>query len=101
MTLQARVVGLCTVLVGLGMMPGCSSPFAPVSGDFAPPISLERFRAIDPIQFKVAPPEQAEQDPALIARDRFEGLSQIELSLQDCRASALANNLDLKVTLVN
>lgn len=101
MTLQARVVGLCTVLVGLGMMPGCSSPFAPVSGDFAPPISLERFRAIDPIQFKVAPPEQAQQDPALIARDRFEGLSQIELSLQDCRASALANNLDLKVTLVN
>lgn len=101
MTLQARVVGLCTVLVGLGMMQGCSSPFAPVSADFAPPISLERFRAIDPIQFKVAPPEQAQQDPALIARDRFEGLSEIELSLQDCRASALANNLDLKVTLVN
>ena len=101
MTLQARVVGLCTVLFGLGMMTGCSSPFAPVSADFAPPISLERFRAIDPIQFKVAPPEQAQQDPALIARDRFEGLSEIELSLQDCRASALANNLDLKVTLVN
>ncbi|MCH7961699.1 MAG: TolC family protein [Planctomycetes bacterium] len=101
MTLQARVVGLSTVLFGLGMMQGCSSPFAPVSADFAPPISLERFRAIDPIQFKVAPPEQAQQDPALIARDRFEGLSQIELSLQDCRASALANNLDLKVTLVN
>lgn len=72
---------------------------------------MERLRAVDrtslaPFQKKAAVPAapSAEQSAAsdrpsapVPPRDRFEGRAIVELDLEQCRQTALANNLDLKV----
>jgi outer membrane protein TolC len=65
---------------------------------------MERFRRIEPRTFEPAPPKQpetAEQTARDIAADRFAGREEAELTLEECRASALEHNLDLQVALVN
>ncbi len=101
MTLPLRRVGLCTVTLSVLSMGACSNPFASNQSDYAPAISLDRFRQIDAIEFVPAPIEAANADPVLNATKRFEGMESVDLLLQECRAYALEGNLDLKVTLIN
>jgi outer membrane protein len=88
-------------LAGLVVVAGCASPFSSKETDYAPAIPLDRFRQIDTTEFVPAPAEDANADPVVNATKRFEGLETIDLLLEECRAYALAGNLDLKVTLVN
>ena len=101
MTLPLRRVGLCTVTLSVLGLGACSNPFASNHTDYAPPISLERFRQIDATEFVRAPIEAANVDPAISAAKRFEGMESVDLLLQECRVFALEGNLNLKVTLIN
>lgn len=84
---------------------GCSNPFGPEEFDYARHLEPARVRQIDPgviDRFRKPKAEQsAEPPPADIARKRFDGLQKLDLALEACRASALTNNLDLKVALLN
>ncbi len=96
------VGGLCLVLAQ-----GCSNPLAPMQSDYGRVVASERTREV--VSLKISeyaagvsdPRGVAEGDFADDAPDRFEGLERIELSLEDARASALMNNLDLQVALVD
>lgn len=83
---------------------GCSrNPLFADDSDYAPPLALERLRRIEaaPIEeYRVdtAPPTV---EDAKAARAHFEGLERVELSIAECRASALEHNLDLQVALMN
>jgi outer membrane protein len=82
---------------------GCSgNPFGSAEGDYAKRVSLERLRHVQPstIADYRRPEDPAPPDPQ-DARRRFEGVEKLELSLEEGRASALRNNLDLSVALVN
>ncbi len=82
---------------------GCANPLFPNEGDYAPPVALERLRTIKPAPipaYEVEPVETAVPD-AEGARARFEGVERVELSIEECRASALEHNLELDVTLLN
>lgn len=94
-------LGAACLLVYLS---GCANPLASSDDDYAKSIPMERFRRIESRTFQPAPPsepETAEQTARDIAADRFAGRERAELSLEECRASALERNLDLQVALVN
>ncbi|MBK7406463.1 MAG: TolC family protein [Phycisphaerales bacterium] len=100
----ARCAGVVAAgLAGLAGLAGCANPLFPSDSDYAPTVSLDRLRTIEPAGIsryaspKPAPPAP---DPAT-ARARFEGQERVELSIEECRASALEHNLELQVTLLN
>lgn len=80
------------LLVGLA---GCAGPLD--RGPLGPP--RPPLREIAPLTLEPAPPEDANA-PNDDAHARFANLAEAPLSLEECRASALANNLDLKVSLI-
>lgn len=94
---RARAAVNLASLAGLALATSaCTSPLHRSSSDRAPSIALERFRQIERAALTPAPPRPAGSQP--IRRDlRAEP---IELTLEQCRAAALANNLDLKVALI-
>lgn len=83
---------------------GCArNPLFAHPSDYAPPLSLDRVRRIEaaPIEdYRVdsAPPTVEEVNGDL---NRFQGLERVELSIEECRASALKHNLDLQVALMD
>lgn len=82
---------------------GCTNPLFPDEDDYAPQVSLDRLRRIEPTpipEYEVEPLELEVPDAAS-ARARFEGVERVELTIEECRASALEHNLDLDVTLLN
>ncbi len=87
---------VCFALAGCG-----GNPFAPAEEDYARRVALERLREIAPapIEQYRRPAESAPPDVEA-ARRRFENVTQIELSIEEGRASALRHNLDLAVALV-
>lgn len=97
-------------IVGFGLsltcVSGCSNPFMSRRGDYAKPIPLERFREIESTTFdQFVDPTPVEIDDPIAAvaevRERFKDKPEIELSIEEARAAALENNLDLKVALVD
>lgn len=102
------VSGHRVVTLGLltGLICGCTNPLLPHRSDYARQIPLERFRDIDRTSFnEYLDPEPVEIDDPLAAvaevRRRFAAKPEISLSIEEARASALANNLDLQVALVD
>lgn len=90
-----------TTLVALAgtALVGCASPFSTSKDDLGRIIPIERLRTVASLDLEPAPPETA-PDP-LQAVSRFEGEQSVDLGLGEARASALANNLDLRVALVD
>jgi outer membrane protein TolC len=90
-------------LTGLSLAAGCSNPLFSRPEDFAHTAPAQRLRAIERADFSShrKPAGAPAEDPAAAARRRFEALETYEVSLEQARASALANNLDLRVALVN
>lgn len=95
------------LLAAAGCLSGCANPFGKHDDDYArrvalarlrevSPADLERYRTPAPATDRGTPMEQAE-----VARARLATVEKIELTIEQCRAAALANNLDLKVALVN
>lgn len=91
---RATVAGFILVLAG------CTNPFATDPRDLEPNVRTGDLRDIRPLALTPAPAPQTPDDPAAAVRARFEGLERVELSIEDCRAAVLANNLDLRVALV-
>ncbi len=78
---------------------GCSNPLFPRPDDFAPRIAPDRLRSVANADFSSYRKPDAEA-PAPTP-GRFEGVETYLLSIEEARASALANNLDLRVALLS
>lgn len=78
---------------------GCSNPLASDKGDYPEAISLDRLRRIEPLTLPTRG-SVVEEDPAGVAARRFDGLESVELTLEEVRLAALANNLDLRAALI-
>ena len=80
----------------------CSSPFHTVDADYGVRVGLDRLRTIEPLDLA-----EAEREPTVVERigvpvtDPFVGLERRTLTLEECRALALENTLDLQVALIN
>jgi len=102
------------LVAGTAMLLGaCSNPFTSDDSDYGRRVPLDRFKELETVNIEryrrthgarplpdVSRPGVAEEMSAE-ARARFEGLTSTDLTLEECRASALANNLELKVALVS
>jgi outer membrane protein TolC len=81
-----------------------ANPFASTESDYGKRVALERLRLVQPAhleQFAQPPAQEPTPEEIAAARKRFEGVEQAPLTLEECRASALQHNLDLKVAVVN
>lgn len=85
-------------------LPACQrNPLFSHQADYAPALALDRVRRIEaaPIEtYRVDAPPPTVADAQTTQR-RFEGLERVELSIEECRASALEHNLDLQVALLS
>lgn len=84
--------------VALGVTAGCQGPFGSRTGDYAPAIPPERLREIASLGLERVEQAPMETTPEV---NRFEGLERVAISLEEARAAALSNNLDLKVAVVD
>lgn len=97
----------CAFVVIAFAAAGCTStPFTADRADYAQRVALSRLREIPPADLgrylkPPPPPDTPAPDPLAEARRRFEGLAEVALSLEQCRASALEHNLGLKVALID
>jgi outer membrane protein len=85
---------------------GCSNPLFPEGSDYGRRLPAARLRDVPamPMRSFAKPPPAPDakaEDPLAAARQRFEGRGTVELTLAECRASALERNLDLRVALVD
>lgn len=92
--------------LGALLLSACSNPLASSEEDYGAPLSPERLRQIETAKLErfrklKAPGEEATEDPADVARRRFEGLSSYDLALEHARAAVLENNLELKIALID
>lgn len=82
----------------------CANPLAPVESDYGERLSVERTRNVESLD--LAGFVSAEQPDAGVKNlerpiSPFEGLAELSLTIEEARAATLANNLDLKVALVD
>jgi len=106
----ARSAAACSA-VALLLLGGCVGPLGSRESDRGDKVSLDRLRTSAPLQldaFKTTDAAAAasvptidETNPPPKPPSRFEGLERVELTIEQCRAEALRNNLDLKVALVD
>ena len=108
LTRSGVAASLRWVLTGAALLgvAGCASPFGRSSSDYGRLPPPERLRQIDrlPVEHYVKPvsPEDAKkEDPAKAAREKFAGMPEVPMTIEEARASALTNNLDLKVSLLS
>src|SRR5262245_48466133 len=84
----------------------CSlNPFGAQDSDYAQRVAMSRLRDIEPARldrYKATRPEpQVSPENVEKLRKRFDALEKLPLPLEECRASALKNNLDLQVAVVD
>lgn len=89
-----RACALLAFISG-GVLSACTNPFAPTAGERPVQTPSELLREISAIE--LTPSDEA---PAIDLRG-VEGLESVELSLEQCRASALERNHDIRVALVS
>lgn len=84
---------------------GCqssSNPFTTVVSDYGERVDLDRLRNINPIDpAGFRHDDQSMPATAQAYLDRFRGVERAELSVEEARAAALVNNLDLSVSLLD
>lgn len=75
----------------------------PIDDDYGRRVPAHRLRVVQRLEKESARAPEAEQSQAPGARpvSAFEGVESVTMSLEDARAAALTNNLDLKVALVD
>ncbi len=113
-SVQSLFVSRAALPLSLGAMCLCAcegNPFASEPADFGREVALDRLRRIDTANFnKYAKPDPKIPtdatgmiDKAAIerARKRFEGAKTYDLTIEEARASTLANNLDLQIALMD
>jgi outer membrane protein TolC len=100
---------LCCFAALLLSLAACEgNPFAAQDSDYGKRVAMERLRSVAPANLEqyrkpapATPKTEITEADVSAARKRFEGLEKVDLGLEDCRASALQHNLDLKVALVS
>jgi outer membrane protein TolC len=102
-----RATHILALLLAAGAA-GCQSPFKTYDNDRGRLTPVQRLRQIDPIsldqfasQVKPLASADAMVSNADAIRARLQGLEEVELTLEECRATALERNLDLRVALVD
>lgn len=103
-----RTPAAASLALALFTLAGCTNPFVFEDEDYGRRAAIERLRDIKPMsidEYKKPPrtfDSEAERRAAIdTARGRFEKLGKAELTIEQCRASALEHNLDLKVALLS
>jgi len=107
---KARITaGPIITAAGLALAACSSNPFASTEDDYARRVALSRLREAPGFEIK----QHARPDPVniddgdavvadvLASRSKFEGLATAPLTIEEVRASTLANNLDLRVALID
>lgn len=94
------------VLSPLVLLSACGSPLGRSDNDLGRQVPAERLRRVDRFpqedyQKPAAPPEAKPADAAKAAREKFDAMAQVPMTIEEARASALEHNLDLKVSLLN
>ena len=110
-TTRAHLQGIraATCLALLAGLAGCSSrldPFSRRDEDYAKRVAMERLREVQVTTLeehrKPAPaPGEAVPTSEEVMKARFEGLERRDVSLEECRRSALERNLGLKVAMID
>ncbi|HLO41301.1 MAG TPA: TolC family protein [Phycisphaerales bacterium] len=101
--LSIRGYGAATMATALSVLSGCSDSLFSRDDAFDRRVALDRLRHVETRNFdgykkaEATPPEVNTRT----VRSRFEGLPEAALTIEECRASALTNNLDLKVAIVD
>jgi len=94
----AACLGACALV-------GCANPFAPLSEDYGPRTPAERVRVIDTLDFSgfevAARTDEELEDEILDYAERLREDDTLELTIEEARALTLANNLDLRVSLID
>ena len=104
---RALRVRLVVCGAAAGVLGACANPLGPIDSDYGRRVAPERLRAIERFNAEsaiVPAPASAsagEQAATVAARKRFEGLAQVSLTLEQVRAATLANNLELRVALID
>ncbi len=86
-----------------GLLGACANPLGSIETDYGRKATPERLRAIERFNAESAAVPPAPTDETALSagvRKRFEGLEQVSLSLEQVRAATLANNLDLRVVMI-
>ncbi len=85
------------------MLAGCSDSLFSSDPEFGKRVAADRLRRIETASMEpYRKPEQTAPDVnSKAVRSRFEGVAEAKLTIEECRASALIHNLDLKVALVD
>ncbi|MGE3107959.1 MAG: TolC family protein [Phycisphaerales bacterium] len=97
----------CALATIAAAVAGCSNPFAPLPGERGERVPLERLRSIERFDFDryatvgAPPPTQMSNDSLRRPPSRFDGMESYDLAVDEVRAATLANNLDLRVALVD
>ncbi|MCA9300909.1 MAG: TolC family protein, partial [Phycisphaerales bacterium] len=97
--MRTRVLPLASILI----LTSCSNPFVPSSTDYVDRLPEARTRDIEAMQVD-AFATSIDVDPEPISPETDDGDEappELVLGVEDVRASVLANNLDLRVALVN
>lgn len=82
---------------------GCTrNPFVTGESDYGRRVAFERLRRVEPLEITryERPRVESPVSKPGAAPDRFAGMEEVRLGLEECRASALANNLDLRVAMI-
>ncbi|MGH7130939.1 MAG: TolC family protein [Phycisphaerales bacterium] len=91
---------------GVVAITGCTGgPLGPMDSDFAHNLAPERTRSAGRLsieQYKVQrPPDQAELNKSEAEAARLKAMATVDITIEQVRMSALKNNLDLQVALVD
>lgn len=106
--------GLRAIALGSAALVLCAcegNPFSSEPADFGREVALDRLRKIDTANLnKYAKPDphiptdaagMVDKEAIERARKRFEGIKSYDLTIEEARASTLANNLDLQIALMD
>ncbi len=100
-------VSHAAVILSIILLSGCANPLVPLDSDYDSSISVDRLRTIKAAPLNTYKKEpKTTNDTSIIpsieqAKNRFANLERVDLTIEQCRASALEHNLDLKVALLN
>ncbi len=108
---RCALVGSCALALAfagsVGGLGGCANPFATADEDLGMRVGVDRLRVIEPAQslkgavtVRERAEDREEDEEYQLPSDPMAGLEQVSVSVEQCRAWTLENNLDLRVSLI-
>jgi len=103
---RRQVQRLTSATAALAALAGCGNPFGPEPGDYGMVVPVERLRSVGTLTLSdyTAPGDEdvtyrrLADDPL---SDPYANLEQLDVSIEQCRAWTIENNLDLQVSLID